>query len=113
MFTKIELSENCHIFYEWKTVHIRRYEFDYRNPVNGLLLGNNIYDIFCGHDGFKTKFIVKEPYDQEGIKFDTFEEAERYVLSKCHELKTNGDKEVEEIKKFNEKSNKRKKKGIK
>lgn len=113
MFTKVELSENCCIFYEWKTVPIRCYEFEYKNSETGLLFGHTNYTIFFGHDNFKTKFIVKEPYDSEGVKFDTYEEAEQYVLNKCRELKINGDEEVEEIKKFNEKRKKGIKKGKK
>ena len=90
MWREIKLDQYCKVTYNLNEVFLRRYFF--KNIRLNLIEDQVHYDIYLCNRDFKNKFKVTS-FGYDDIYFDTFNDAEVYIMREFVNLKTKIDEE--------------------
>lgn len=105
MLHRIQFDDNCEIFYTTFDVHLRTYNFKY-TTFHGIKHECN-YEIYLVNIDGDNRFKVKS-FMEDNVFFNTFDGAENYVISTFTGLKNKLKEEEEEIQRYLQKKDKRK-----
>lgn len=107
MWTEIILQSNCKIMYDYDKVRMRGFRFTYTTFNN--IEHEIIYEIYFTSVDFKDKYMVKS-FVKDDLYFDTFEEAQTYILKELGETRLKLNAEQEQIEEYIKNKKRRKKK---